>query len=617
MKRIIRDWRRWILIVGDLMAIALSLYLAFATRFWQFNLPADYLYLYWKMLPVVFVVFIFSFFHFGLYHGISRFTGLRDLLAIVKSIFAGTVCFIGITFLIVGFREMPRSIFILFAFYLAFGVGFLRLITRLYRELSGIFGVRRINPNASRTLLLGAGEVGEMVLRGLHQQRDKSFPVGFLDGDPKKQGQMIHGVKVLGTLAELPEILKTFKIDEVIIAISNFSEEKMRRVVETCQKAKVKSRTVPRMADILAGRVRVDLLRPIGPEDLLNRKSVTIENKRVSETFKGKRVMITGAGGSIGSELCRQVSGYQLEELTLVEQNESALFFINNHLRKTFPEVKVNAVVGDICHQRKISRVFDDYQPEIVLHAAAYKHVPMMEGNPDEAIRNNVIGTKILADLALKNRISRFVMLSTDKAVNPVGVMGMTKRLAEIYLQSRQNNGATCFNAVRFGNVLGSVGSVVPIFKQQIDEGGPVTVTHPEIKRFFMTIPEAVELILFASATSKESAVLILEMGGLIKIADLARNMITLAGLRPEKDIKIVYTGLRPGEKMHEELFYQTNEAVMETESLGVKIVQPKQSPDAGRVDQALQNLETAVESLAGADQLRQQLKDVLVELEG
>jgi len=616
MQTIYKDWRRLLLVVGDLIVIALSLYLAFVTRFWQFNLPAFDLSSYFKILPAALVIYLVSFFRFGLYHGTWRFAGIRDLLSIAKSIVAGTVSLILISFLIVGLRDTPRSIFSLFAVYLAFGVGFLRIIARFYRELWRPFG-SRLNPDAVRTLILGAGEAGEMVLRGLQRQRNKSTPIGFLDDDLRKQGMLIHGVKILGVIEALPEILQVFRVEEVIVAIPNFPGKKMRRVVEICQKAGVKSRTIPRMADILAGRVQLDRLRPVGMEDLLNRRMTKIENEHIRGTLSGKRVLVTGAGGSIGSELCRQILGYQPAWLLLLEQNETGLFYITNELAKKFPGTKLYPVIGDICHQSKMARIFTEYQPEIIFHAAAYKHVPVMEENPDEAIYNNVFGTKILVDLALENGISHFIMLSTDKAVNPVGVMGMTKRLAEIYLQSRQTNGATPLKAVRFGNVLGSAGSVVPIFKQQIDDGGPITLTHPEIKRFFMTIPEAVELILFAATVNKKSAVLVLEMGALIKIKDLARNLISLAGLRPEKDIKIVYTGLRPGEKLYEELYYTTSEILMETDSPMVKIAQPKQPITAEAVDRALEGLQALLEISPPLERLREALKEALLKIEG
>ena len=601
--------------VGDLMVIALSLYLAFVTRFWQFNLPTSYLSIYFKILPVALVIYLVSFFHFGLYHGTWRFAGFHDLLAIAKSILAGTVSLVVVSFLIVRLRNTPRSIFILFAVYLALGIGILRIAARFYRELWRPFDLR-LNLDATRMLILGAGEAGEMVLRSLQQQRNKSTPIGFLDDDPQKQRMLIHGVRILGVIDKLPEILRIFRVKEVIIAIPNFPVEKMRRVVDVCQKAGVKSRTIPRMADIVAGRVQLDRLRPIGMEDLLNRKLTKIGAERIRGILDGKRVMVTGAGGSIGSELCRQILGYQPAWLFLLEQNETGLFYITNELAQKFPGTKLHPVIGDICHQSKMARIFTDYQPEIIFHAAAYKHVPVMEENPDEAIRNNVFGTKILVDLALENGISHFIMLSTDKAVNPVGVMGMTKRLAEIYFQSRQTNGATPLKAVRFGNVLGSAGSVVPIFKQQIDDGGPVTVTHPEIKRFFMTIPEAVELILFAATISQESAILILEMGDLIKIKDLACNLISLAGLTPGKDIKITYTGLRPGEKLYEELYYGKNEILLETDSSVVKVVQPKRLIPAEAVDQALEELEALLRISTPPDKLREALKETLLKLE-
>ena len=602
--------------VGDLSLLSLSLYLAFATRFWSLYIPNLFLELYWRILPLSIVVYSSLFFHFGLYHGIWRFASFRDLLAIARAIIIGTIIVIIGVFFLPGFQELPRPILVINAFYLAIGITLSRFTVRLRREFPRLLKLRD-GIATVRTLLLGAGETGEIILRELHREGTKLLPIGFLDDDPLKQGSSIHGVRILGTIDDLPRILEALQIEEVIVTAPSISGERMRWIFEICQKAKVKSRTVPRMSDILAGRVQVDLLRPIALEDLLEREPIKIENKRIRGILEGKRILVTGAGGSIGSELCRQVAGYRPESMLLLEQGESSLFYIHGELKYKFPDLKVFPVVGDICNRRKVATLFNEYKPNMVLHAAAYKHVPMMEINPDESIRNNVFGTKILVDISEKTKVSNFIMLSTDKAVNPVGIMGKSKRLAEIYLQSRHGKSSTRFSAVRFGNVLGSVGSVVPIFKQQIEAGGPITVTHPDIKRFFMTIPEAVELILFAATVSQGSEVLVLEMGRLVKITDLARNMITLAGLKPDEDIKIVYVGLRAGEKLFEELYYPINETLLETEHPMIKVVQPKNTVSEETVTQVISLLEKLLEGQRPNTEVNDTLTGILLSLGG
>jgi FlaA1/EpsC-like NDP-sugar epimerase len=378
--------------------------------------------------------------------------------------------------------------------------------------------------------------------------------VGFVDDNPAKLGERIHGVSVLGVLEQVPMLVKSLGVDEVIVAIPSAGGREMRRIVDLCSKDGVRLRMMPGLESLIEGRVEVNQLRNVAIEDLLGREPVKLETELIAGKLNGVVVMVTGAGGSIGSEICRQVCRFGPAMLLLVEQAENALFQVHRELREAFPGIMIVPRIADICDSRRIEAIFAAHRPHVVFHAAAHKHVPMMEWNTGEAIKNNVFGTRKVADLADQYGAQSFVMISTDKAVNPTSVMGVSKRVAEIYIQALSQRSKTRFITVRFGNVLGSNGSVVPIFQEQIARGGPVTVTHPEMKRYFMTIPEASQLVLQAGAMGNGGEIYILDMGEPVKIVDLARDLITLSGLRPGEDIEIQFTGIRPGEKLFEEL---------------------------------------------------------------
>jgi FlaA1/EpsC-like NDP-sugar epimerase len=414
-------------------------------------------------------------------------------------------------------------------------------------------------------LIVGAGNTGEALLREIHRMPVAEYEViGFIDDDHAKRGINIHGIPVLGTVEQLPAICKEKNIEEVAIAMPSATVPQRRRVVQACQGTKVRFRTVPSMTDIASGRFRVSQIRDVDINDLLGREAVQLDTDAVETFIRGKTVLVTGAGGSIGSEMCRQICIYKPKFLLLVEQAENPLFYIERELRERWPDIPLAAVICDITDQVRVETIFDEYRPEVVIHAAAHKHVPLMEINPGEAIKNNVIGSRTVADAADKFGIGNFVMISTDKAVNPTSIMGSSKRVAEMYVQDLNRTSKTHFVTVRFGNVLASEGSVVPIFKKQIAQGGPVTVTHPEMKRYFMTIPEASQLVLQAASMGKGGEIFLLDMGEPVKIVDLARELITLSGFRPGEDIEIIFTGLRPGEKLFEELSI-TGEDMQET----------------------------------------------------
>lgn len=408
-------------------------------------------------------------------------------------------------------------------------------------------------------LLIGAGRAGVMAVRELRGRRDAGAGVvGFLDDDPFKQGAIISGVKVLGRTEDLPRIVQELGVDQVIITIADISRNELRRIVEICQKVPVRARTIPGLYDILQGHVSISRFRDVDVEDLLDRDVLEAQDENLAGFLGGKTVMVTGAGGSIGSELCRQVARFRPRRLLLVERAEGALYQIDREMRRARPELALEPLVADVGDRARMRRIFADHHPQVVVHAAAHKHVPMMEFNPGEAVKNNVFGTRVLAEAAGEAGCGCFLLISTDKAVNPTSVMGASKRMAELVVQDvARRHGHTRYVAVRFGNVMGSAGSVIPLFREQIAAGGPVTVTHPDMTRYFMTIPEASVLVLEAAAMGKGGEIFVLDMGQPVKVLDLAKRLIELSGLRPFEDIPITYTGIRPGEKLFEELSFK------------------------------------------------------------
>jgi FlaA1/EpsC-like NDP-sugar epimerase len=445
---------------------------------------------------------------------------------------------------------------ILMYFTLSFmGIAGIRSATRLSRERAARLQRAGSADPMVPTIFIGAGQAGVMVAKEVANHPDlKIQPIGFLDDDPAKQAVLINGLPVLGTTAQLSEVLREHKARQAIITIANASASFVRRISELCKTSGVALKMIPGVYEIVSGGVNVTRVRDVAIEDLLRRDPVVLDHDAISRVVQNRVVMVSGAGGSIGSELCHQICRFRPQKLLLVEHTENSLFHIGRQLHDKFPEISRVPCLADIRDPERMEKLFRKYKPQVVFHAAAHKHVPMMEDNPGEAIKNNVLGTKQLADLAHRFEVGEFVMISTDKAVNPTSVMGVSKRVAEIYIQALSQRSDTRFITVRFGNVLGSAGSVIPIFEEQIRRGGPVTITHPEMKRYFMTIPEACQLVLQAASMGNGGDIMILDMGQPVKIVDLARDLIRLSGLRPDVDIEIRYTGLRPGEKLFEEL---------------------------------------------------------------
>ena len=491
-------------------------------------------------------------FLFGVYQGIWRYTSLPDIQRIVFSVLCGAVC-VSIALYTFGIdQRFGYREYLLYPLFLIAIMATSRMAFRSFKEWS-LYG--RGGEQGAPVLILGAGDAAVGLVKELSRSHEWRV-VGFLDDDEKKGGRLLHGVRVLGPLEDLPRFSQRLKVRHAIIAMPSVPYKTRRRVVEICKRARVAVMTVPTLNNVLAGKGSPARIRKVAVEDLMKRDTVTLDDAGLHSLLTGQVVMVTGAGGSIGSELCRQIAAFQPSMLVLFEMNEYAMYRVDEQLRELFPEIPVASVVGDIKNARRVNQVMHQYSPALVFHAAAYKHVPLMEeANAWEAVRNNVLGTYVVARAAIDCGVKRFVFISTDKAVNPTNVMGATKRLAEMVCQGLQAEAGstTRFEMVRFGNVLGSAGSVIPKFQEQIDKGGPVTVTHPEMVRYFMSIPEAAQLVLQAGCMGLGGEIFVLDMGEPVKIVDLARDMIRLSELS-ENEIRIVYTGLRPGEKLFEEL---------------------------------------------------------------
>jgi FlaA1/EpsC-like NDP-sugar epimerase len=538
--------------VHDLTMIPLAWMGALWLRFNLESVPETYLSAAWSALPAVLFMQGVVFWYFGLYRGVWRFASLPDLLRIVKAIAVG-VCLVALgLFLATRMHGVPRSVFPLYAVLLLVLLGGPRLLYRWFKD-------RRIYARASRnTLVVGAGRAGEMLVRDLLRDPDFGYhPVGFIDDDNNKKGREIHGVRVLGNSSKISRLCERLNVQMVLLAIPSASSEQMRAIVEHCEQASVPMKTLPSIKDLPSGRAGLSSLRSISIEDLLGREPVSLDWQAIAAGIKGHTVLVTGGGGSIGAELCRQIGSLDPERLVIYDASEFNVYQIERELKVALPGLAVHALLGDVCDSARLEQVFSEFKPSLVLHAAAYKHVPMLEYQARQAVRNNVLGTRITAAAAIRHGCQTFVLISTDKAVNPTNVMGASKRLAEMCCQHDDSQSAdTSFVIVRFGNVLDSAGSVVPLFREQIARGGPVTVTHPEVKRYFMTIPEACQLILQAAAVGNGGELFVLDMGEPVSINYLARQMILLAGKSPDADVQIQFTGLRPGEKLFEELFH-------------------------------------------------------------
>ena len=567
----------YLMILCDAALFAAAYYIAHLLRF-DFNIDPHFIYQFQTTLIWIIPLKIVIFFGLGLYRGMWRYTSVRDFGHLFQASVLSTLLIMAIILYVYSFLGYSRAVFLMDGVLTFLLTGGLRLIIR-YRytggmHLNGGSLFRRKGKESRPILIIGAGNAGEKTLRELHENEQLDYHViGFVDDDPEKQGRSIHGIPVIGKIDHLPYLASKWEVREALIAIPSASGDRMRRILKICKDCGIEYKTLPSMGEIIDGRVSIKKLRDISYEDLLGRPPVQLDKQSISHYLEGRTILVTGCGGSIGAELCRQIVPYQPRNLILFDVSEENLFKIQMELRHELYFNRCRAILGQVQDMALMDRVCETYRPQVVFHAAAYKHVPMLEKNPWEAVLNNILGSAVIIETAQKHGIECLVLVSTDKAVRPTNVMGASKRITEIMLQSRRQNGGR-FMAVRFGNVVGSSGSVIPIFRRQIEQGGPVTVTHPDVTRYFMTIPEAVQLIIQAGAIGEGGEVFILEMGTPVKIADMARDLIRLSGKEPDRDIQIVYTGLREGEKLYEELI-TVGEGIVATRHKKIMVLRP------------------------------------------
>lgn len=538
------------LVIIDALLIIAALYFSLLLRF-EGNIPAQFITAFYYLAPVYAVLTIVLLFIFKLYNRVWEYASLKELIAIIKANTISLIIF-ALLSLETPLPNLPRGVFIISWAMVFFAISTSRIYWRVIRDEIGFYSKKPAD--GKKCLIIGAGDAGAIVAKEIEQNHRLIIEVtGFIDDDPSKQGRILAGIPVLGYRTDILQLVNRYKIDEIIIAMPSAPGKTIREIVKITKNTSARVRILPGIYD--GTKNPMASLRDIQMEDLLGRETVKTDLKEIADYLTEKTVMITGAGGSIGSEMCRQIIGFSPQKLIIIDNCENNLFDIQQELNQKLVVTELYTVLVDVKNVSKLQTVFIKYQPQVVFHAAAYKHVPLMEDHPEEAMQNNVTGTRNVAELADKFGCETFIFISTDKAVNPSSVMGASKRIAELVIKDLNRISKTRFAAVRFGNVLGSRGSVIPTFIKQIEQGGPVTVTHPDMVRYFMTIPEAVSLVFQAGALAQGGEIFVLDMGEPVKIADLARDLITISGYEPEKDIEIVYTGIRPGEKLYEELF--------------------------------------------------------------
>ncbi len=599
-------------IAADALLITTSVFLAFLLRF-DGKIPVKY---FEGILPgTIILVLLFClpiFYFFRLYSLSWSYISINELISLVKALTIG-YAFLATSLFILRdhpkFSGFPRSTFFISYFLIFLSCGGVRFGKRIYLQIlkKGLNG-----KNKSRVLIVGAGDAGEQILRNILISKTSSYlPIGFVDDNLTKQGEIIHGLRVLGGISDIPKISEKYQIEEIIIALPSAGSTAIKKAVEKGRKAGLKKiKIVPSMSEIINGEISLANIREVELEDLLGREPVSLDMKSIEKFIYDKVVLITGAAGSIGSELSRQVAKFQPSLLLILDQDETGIFNIETELDRRFPRLEILPIIASIGDEIKIRKIFEEFCPQIVFHAAAYKHVPLMERHPDEAVKNNILGTRIVTEASLKFGAEKFIFISTDKAVNPTSIMGATKRTGEMICQVLNRKNRTKFVSVRFGNVLDSRGSVVPAFREQIKRGGPVEVTHPQMKRYFMTTPEACLLVMQAGVLGQGGEVFVLDMGEPVKILDLAKEMIRLSGFEPDKDIPIVFTEPRPGEKLFEEIL-TAEEGTVATQNQ--KIFRAKLSEiNEEKLNCCLKKLEKITRETSKKEEIKSVLREII-----
>ena len=602
-------------VVNDIILIFVSVCLAFILRF-DAQIPNQYLikigqFSSLETVVILTLVFYLSLFYFFKLYSFSwSYVSVRELVSLIK---AATLAFLLLIICFYFFEKkpifqsFPRSVFFISYFLIILFCSGIRFSKRIYLQL--FQKGDKINKNS--TLIVGAGDAGEQVLRSILNSSSSPYsPIGFVDDSKFKQGNLIHGIKVLGKIEDIPKIAESYNIEEMIIALPSAGRDTIKKAVEMGREAGLnKIKIIPSITEIMNGQVSIANIREVEVEDLLGREPVSLDTALIKDFIQGKKVLVTGAAGSIGSELCRQIAKFNPSMLLILDQDETGIFNISKEIREKFPELGFKELISDICDEVRIDKIFKEFSPEIVFHAAAYKHVPLMEFNCEEAIKNNIFGTKLLAKKALNQGVEKFIFISTDKAINPSSVMGATKRVGEMICQTLNKKSSTNFISLRFGNVLNSRGSVIPIFKKQIEKRGPVEVTHPEMKRYFMLTSESCLLVMQAGAMGKGGEVFVLDMGKPVKILDLAKEMIRLSGFEPDKDIPIVFTQPRPGEKLFEEIL-SAEEGITATQNQKIFIAKLS-DVDEEKLNFNLEKLKQAVQN-SNKQEIKTILKDLI-----
>lgn len=604
-------YRFFVILIFQLFIVGVSYFLSFAIRF-EFNIPKQYLQIFFMTLPSLLICRMVANYFFKIHLGSWKFVSMQDLTDTVKATATGSILFLVTMVFVLGLMEYPRTVFILEMMLTLLLIGGSRFSIRY---LSEIKEGRKLKISKN-VLIAGAGKAGILLVKEAAGNPELGIRVsGFIDDDGYKLGMYVHGIPILGHTKDIPHLVKKFEIDEVIIAMPSAKYKDIARIKEVARTSDVEVKVLPEVGRVIQDDYFNGPLKDVAFNELLGRRVVRFSRESDSKLMRGeindKAVLVTGAGGSIGSELCRQVVQLSPRLLLLYDRYENSLYDLEIELKKSFPHVKFVPIIGDILDGDKVEKVLKTYKVSLVYHAAAYKHVPMMEREPVEAIRNNIFGTLNVAKLAVANNVDKFVLISTDKAVNPANVMGTTKRICELIIQGLSRFD-TKFIAVRFGNVIGSNGSVIPLFKKQINEGGPVTVTHPDITRYFMSIPEAVQLVMTAGAMGKGGEIFLLDMGRPIKIAELAKDLIKRSGLEPGSDIDIVFTGLRPGEKLYEELYWK-GEGIVPTDNKKITMLKTGRE-DYARVFDTCKKMEEYTLTACDVKEILKLLKELVPE---